>query len=101
MYQPIKFFYHIQTDPRLKSLEERVLLNYVWGFQSNEKKCYINMDILTTVTCLSDLDLMIMIKSLKERAILKDIINYDRVLEINVNESGETIDNDLNIYAGL
>jgi hypothetical protein len=87
-------------DSRLRSLQEKILLCYIWGFQINQNPCYVSSRVLTSITDLTDLDLTILINSLKERRILKETSRYDNLLEINVDESGEEF-SDVDIYAGL
>jgi hypothetical protein len=70
-YKIIKFFDEVMTDPRLRSLEEKIIVNHVLGFQ-NEGKCTFSSDAtISRLICRSEVETYQLILSLANRNIVK------------------------------
>jgi hypothetical protein len=70
-YKIIKFFDEVMTDPRLRSLEEKIIVNHVLGFQ-NEGKCTFSSDAtISRLICRSEAETYQLILSLANRNIVK------------------------------
>lgn len=70
-YKIIKFFDEVMTDPRLRSLEEKIIVNHVLGFQ-NEGKCTFSSDAtISRLICRSEAETYALILSLANRNIVK------------------------------
>lgn len=45
-YKIIKIYQHIQEDPTLLSLEEKLIVNHIWSFQTDSRCCFSGDDYL-------------------------------------------------------
>jgi hypothetical protein len=70
-YKVIKFYEHIMNDHRLKTLQEKVIVNHIWGFQV-EDKCTFSSD--ATIACL------IASNEFETRQIIQSLVNRGIVL---------------------
>jgi hypothetical protein len=70
-YKVIKFFDDVMSDPRLRSLEEKIIVNHILGFQ-NEGKCTFSSDAtIGRLICRSEAETYQLILSLANRNIIK------------------------------
>ena len=70
-YKIIKFYDEVMTDPRLRSLEEKIIVNHVLGFQ-NEGKCVFSSDAtISRLICRTEAETYQLILSLANRNIIK------------------------------
>jgi hypothetical protein len=70
-YKVIKFFDDVMSDPRLRSLEEKIIVNHILGFQ-NEGKCTFSSDAsIGRLICRSEHETYQLILSLANRNIVK------------------------------
>jgi hypothetical protein len=69
-YKIVKFFDHIMTDHRLKTLQEKIIVNHIWSFQV-EDRCTFSSDahIARLIAC-SEFETRQIIQSLVNRGIL-------------------------------
>jgi hypothetical protein len=70
-YKVIKFYEEVLTDPRLRSLEEKIIVCHILGFQ-NEGKCVFSSDAaIGRLICRSEAETYQLILSLANRNIIK------------------------------
>ena len=89
-YKILKLYDHVMQDPRLKSLEEKMIVSYVWSWQVQDKCCFAYDGFLSSLTCLNESDLYKLLKSLQSRRILN--INWLGTRVISVITGEEEID---------
>jgi len=69
-YRIIKVFKHIQQDVTLLNLEEKMIMNYIWGWQVQDKCCFASDEFLAE---------MIANTELKTRGIINGLANRGRI----------------------
>lgn len=70
-YKVIKFYDEVMTDPRLRSLEEKIIVNHILAFQ-NDGKCTFSSDAtISRLICISEAETYKLILSLANRNIVK------------------------------
>ena len=70
-YKVIKFYDEVLTDPRLRSLEEKIIVCHILAFQ-NDHKCVFTSDAtISQLVCLSEHQTHELILSLAKRNIIK------------------------------
>jgi hypothetical protein len=71
MYKIIKIYPDVMSDPRLRSLEEKLVVCHILGFQ-NEGKCVFTSDrAIGGLLCLSEHETYELILSLVKRNIVR------------------------------
>jgi hypothetical protein len=86
-YKIIKLYDHVIDDPRLKTLEERLVVSYVWSWQVQDKCCFVYDAFLSRITSLNESDLYKLLTSLQKRRILK--INWVNTRTLSIIVDGE------------
>jgi hypothetical protein len=105
-YKVIKFFDEVMSDPRLRSLEEKIIVNHILGFQ-NEGKCTFSSDAtIGRLIDRSEAQTYQLILSLANRNIIKPTYpNSGTARFLSVVTSGTIIqdcaDNNLDIFSEL
>ena len=69
-YRTIKIFQHIQEDSTLLNLEEKLIMNYIWGWQVQDKCCFASDEFLSG---------MIACTELKTRGLINGLANRGRI----------------------
>jgi hypothetical protein len=70
-YKVIKFYEHIMNDPRLKTLQEKIIVNHIWGFQVDQK-CTFSSDATIAILIASN--------EFETRQIIQSLVNRGIVL---------------------
>ena len=70
MYKVIKFYDHIMNDHRLKTLQEKVIVNHVWGFQVDQKCTFSSDATIALLIASTEFETRQIIQSLVKRGIL-------------------------------
>ena len=71
MYKVLKIYPEVMSDPRLRSLEEKLIVCHILGFQ-NEGKCVFTSDAaIGRLVCISEAEAYQLILSLSNRNIIK------------------------------
>jgi len=70
-YKIIKLYQHIQEDPTLLNLEEKLIVNYIWSFQVNSKCCFASDDYLAGMLATTALETRGLINGLANRGKVK------------------------------
>lgn len=69
-YKVIKFFDHIMNDHRLKSLQEKIILNHIWGYQVEEKCTFSSDAHIARLIAATEFETRQIIQSLVNRGIV-------------------------------
>jgi hypothetical protein len=69
-YKVIKFYEHIMNDHRLKSLQEKIILNHIWGFQVEDKCTFSSDSTIANLIATSEFETRQIIQSLVKRGIV-------------------------------
>lgn len=69
-YKILKIYDDVMQDPRLKSLEERIILNHILGFQRDGKCVFSTNAHIARLTALSEHEVHELIISLAKRKII-------------------------------
>jgi hypothetical protein len=105
-YKVIKFYDEVMSDPRLRSLEEKIIINHILGFQ-NEGKCTFSSDAtIGRLIDRSEHETYQLILSLANRNIIKPTYPMNGTARfLSVVTSGTIIqdcaDNNLDIFSEL
>lgn len=89
----IKIFKEVQQDPRLKNLEERIIVNHVLDWDSQGKDCFSSNAFIGGLVALSQDEVANLIQSLVDRKILSQncaLVGNARCLRIWREEREET-----------
>lgn len=71
MYTVLKIYNDIMQDSRLKSLEEKIIINHIFGFQAAQKCCFSSNSFISSITCLSTGEVQEILQDLKSRKIIR------------------------------
>lgn len=102
-YKILKVYDHIMNDTRLKTLQEKYLVSYVWSWQVQEKTCFVNDAFLTSLLDLNYEDLHKLLTNLQKRCILKvnnQISGSSRTISVIVTEGDEDC-SEIDIFSNL
>ena len=69
-YKTIKFFEHIMNDNRLKTLQEKVIVNHIWGFQVDQKCTFTADSTIANLIAATEYETRQIIQSLVNRGIV-------------------------------
>jgi hypothetical protein len=69
-YKVIKFYDHVMNDPRLKTLQEKIIVNHIWGFQVDEKCTFSSDATIARLIASSEFETRQIIQSLVNRGIV-------------------------------
>jgi len=69
-YKVIKFYEHIMDDHRLKSLQEKVIVNHIWGFQVDGKCTFSSDATIARLIAATEFETRQIIQSLVDRGIV-------------------------------
>jgi hypothetical protein len=69
-YKVIKFYEHIMNDRRLKTLQEKVIVNHIWGFQVDDKCTFSSDATIANLIAASEFETTQIIQSLVNRGIV-------------------------------
>jgi hypothetical protein len=69
-YKVIKFYEHVMNDNRLKSLQEKVIVNHIWGFQLEDKCTFSSDSTIANLIAASEFETRQIIQSLVKRGIV-------------------------------
>ena len=75
-YKVIKFYEHIMNDHRLKSLEEKIILNHIWGYQVDQKCTFSSDAHIARLIAASEFETHQIIQSLVKRGIV--LVRYPK-----------------------
>ena len=67
----IPIFQHIHQDPSLLNLEEKLIVNYVWGWQVQNKCCFASDEFLGEIICCTPIKTRGLINGLANRGKVK------------------------------
>ena len=70
-YKILKIYDDVMQDPRLKSLEERIIINHILGFQQDNKCVFSTNAHIARLTALSEHEVQELIISLDRRKIIR------------------------------
>lgn len=69
-YKVIKFFDHIMNDHRLKTLQEKIIINHIWGFQIEDRCTFSSDATIANLIASSEFETRQIIQSLVKRGIV-------------------------------
>ena len=75
-YKVIKFFDHVMDDHRLKTIQEKIIVNHIWGFQVDNKCTFSSDATIARLIASSEFETRQIIQSLVKRGIL--LIRYPK-----------------------
>ena len=97
-YKPIKIYAWIQAEDRFKTLQEKLIANIIWSWQSEGKCCFTSNEHIAELLVMSPGEVHELIKSMERRLLIKQYYpTSTRFLKI---VTGQDIDcsTDLNIF---
>ena len=69
-YKIVKFYEHIMNDHRLKTLQEKVIVNHIWSFQVDEKFTFSSDAHIALLIASTEFETRQIIQSLVKRGIV-------------------------------
>lgn len=69
-YKVIKFYEHIMNDHRLKTLQEKIILNHIWGFQIEDRCTFSSDATIARLIASTEFETRQIIQSLVDRGIV-------------------------------
>jgi len=75
-YKVIKFYEHIMNDHRLKTLQEKIILNHIWGFQVEDKCTFSSDATIANLIAATEFEARLVIQSLVKRGIV--LVRYPK-----------------------
>jgi len=97
-YKSIKIYSHIQSDDRFKTLQEKLIANLIWSFQSQGRCCFTSNEHISELLACSPQEVYELIKSMERRLLIKQYWpSSTRFLKIVTPEDFDC-STDLNIF---
>jgi len=70
-YKSIKIYAWIQADDRFKTLQEKLIANVIWSWQSEDKCCFVSDQHLSELLVISPGEVYELIRSMERRLLIK------------------------------